>query len=64
MEAIVKTKSNYKNANGKTLKVIQLLGTFIALEVPEFGFDKEGNPVGKMITADFSMTEVTSISVK
>jgi hypothetical protein len=61
MKAIVRTKSNYKNANGKELKVLELLNTIIALEVPEFGFDKNGEPVGKMITADFSMKEVISL---
>lgn len=55
MKAIVKTKSNYKNCNGKELTVVEFLGTIVACEVPENGFDNDGNPQGKMITADFSV---------
>lgn len=55
MKAIVKTKSNYKNCNGKELFVVDILNTIIACNVPEYGFDEHGNPQGKMVVADFNV---------
>ena len=63
MKAIVKTKSNYKNCNGKELEVFELLGKFICCYVPENGFDQKGNSQGKMIMADFNV-EKELISLK
>ena len=64
MKAIVKTKSNYKNCNGKTLEVCELLGNLISLYVPSEGFDKDGNMIGKeYIIADFKVkSELISLS--
>lgn len=61
MKAIVKTKSNYKNANNKALTIVEFLGDIIACEVPEYGFSESGEPQGKMITGDFKLSEVVSI---
>ena len=64
MKAIVKTKSNYKNCNCKTLEVAELLGNLISLYVPSEGFDENGNPKGKeYIIADFNVkSELISLS--
>lgn len=61
MKAIVKTKSNYNNCNGKLLKVIRADKGFFDLEIPRFGFDSNGNPQGEMITGTFELKEVVSI---
>lgn len=62
MKAIVKTKSNFSNANGHSLKVVAFLGKIVSLEVPQYGFDNYGLPQGKMITADFQLSEIVSIT--
>jgi hypothetical protein len=62
MTATVKTKSNFSNANGHALKVIAFLGKIVSLEVPQYGFDEQGKPQGKMITADFQLSEIVSIN--
>lgn len=54
MKAIVKTKSNAYNANGKELRVVELLGNIISCKV-ENGF-------GLLVTADFNVaTELVSL---
>lgn len=56
MKAIVKTKSNYKNCNGKELEVHELLGKIICCYVPSEGFDENGNPKSDKYTfADFNV---------
>lgn len=62
MNAIIKTKSNYKNCNGKSLEIVEFLGNIIACKVPEFGFNKNGEPEGKWITSDFNIKEIVSIN--
>lgn len=62
MTITVNTKSNYKNCNGKQLEVVQFLGDIISAKVPEFGFNGNGHPLGKMITADFNLKEVVKIN--
>jgi hypothetical protein len=62
MTATVKTKSNFSNANGHSLKVVAFLGKIVSLEVPQYGFDEKGLPQGKMITADFQLSEIVSIN--
>lgn len=61
MKAIVKTKSNYKNANNKALTIVEFLGSIVSCEVPEYGFNENGEAQGKMITGDFKLSEVISI---
>ena len=61
MKAIVKTKSNYKNANFQSLEIIEFLGTIICCLVPENGFTEDGKPSGKFIKCDFSIKEILSI---
>jgi hypothetical protein len=57
--AIVQTGSNYKNCNGKPLKVVELKGTRVTCEIPFYGFDKEGKAIGdKIIHSDFILNEV------
>ncbi len=46
MEAIVKTKSNFRNLNGKSLEVIEIVGTRVSCKT--FAED-----LGKDITVDF-----------
>ena len=58
----VQTKSNYKNANGRKLKVVQFLGSIISAKVPEYGFDEQGEPKGEFITSDFNLKEIISIT--
>ena len=58
----VNTKSNFKNCNGKQLEVVSFCGTIVSAKVPRFGFDENGNPQGEMITADFSINEITKIN--
>lgn len=50
MTAIVDTKSNYRELNGKELKVCEILGTRVTLLVPDeaHGF----------IKADFNLNEI------
>ena len=55
MKAFIKTKSNYKNCNGRELEVVEIQGKMICCLVPENGFDKEGNEIGGMINADFNI---------
>jgi exonuclease III len=50
--AIVKTKSNYENLNGKRLKVVENNQNFITCE-----FMREG----KIVRADFGKSEVVQI---
>jgi exonuclease III len=50
--AIVKTKSNYENLNGKRLKVVEKNQNFITCE-----FMREG----KIVRADFGKSEVVQI---
>lgn len=61
MEAIVKTKSNYKNCNGKSLIVKQCYGDFITCLVPMYGFSETGEAIGNMISADFALKEIISL---
>lgn len=58
----VQTRGNYKNANGRKLKVVHFLGSIISAKVPEYGFDEQGEPQGEFITADFQLKEITSIT--
>lgn len=57
----VKTKSNYKNANGIKLEVVQFLGVIVSAKVPQQGYNEHGEPQGDYITADFDLKEITSI---
>jgi hypothetical protein len=50
--AIVNTKSNYRNLNGRRLKVVEELSNFICCEF----FDE-----GRIIRADFGNSEVVKI---
>lgn len=52
-KAQIKTKSNYKNLNGKFVKVIQFLGTIVYCEYI--------NENGEAVRCDFSINEVTQI---
>ena len=58
----VQTKRNYKNANGRKLKVVHFLGSIISAKVPEYGFNEQGEPQGDFITSDFQLKEITSIT--
>ena len=58
----VQTKRNYKNANGRKLKVVHFLGSIISAKVPEYGYNQQGEPQGEFITSDFSLKEITSIT--
>lgn len=54
MKAIVKTKSNAYNANGKELRVVELLGNIMSCKVQ--------NGLGQFVTADFNVaTELISL---
>lgn len=61
VKAIVKTKSNCNNCNGKLLKVIRANKGFFDIEIPRYGFDPNGNPQGEIITATFELQEIVSI---
>lgn len=61
MEAIVKTTSNFKNANGRRLKVVEIKGDRISCKVPFYGFSKRGVPQGNEVTADFRSSEIVEI---
>jgi len=50
--AIVKTKSNFRNLNGKRLKVVEEFSSFIACE-----FYSEG----QILKADFGKSEIVKI---
>ncbi len=52
-KAQIKTKSNYKNLNGKFVTVIQFLGTIVYCEYT--------NEDGEAVRCDFSLTEITKI---
>jgi hypothetical protein len=54
MKAKVSTKSNYKNLNGQWVEIKEFLGTIISCLV----FDEI---LGKKITVDFSLKEITEI---
>lgn len=57
MEAIVKTKSNFRNLNGKSLQVIEIVGTRVSCKT--FAED-----LGKEITVDFHKdNEVLAITM-
>jgi hypothetical protein len=58
MEAIVKTVSNFKNANGRKLKVVELKGDRVSCKVPFYGFNRKGEPQGNEVTADFKIREI------
>jgi hypothetical protein len=53
LKAQIKTKSNYKNLNGKFVKVIQFLGTIVYCEYI--------NEDGDVVRCDFSINEITEI---
>jgi hypothetical protein len=53
-KAQIKTKSNYKNLNGKFVKVIQFLGTIVYCEYI--------NEDGDVVRCDFSINEITQIT--
>lgn len=61
MEAIIKTKSNFKNCNGKRLVVTKCNGSFITCLVPANGFTETGQPQGQMVSADFTIKEIESL---
>ncbi len=61
MYIIVNTKSNYKNCNGRRLKVQKFLGDTIVALVPLHHFTENGEIVGKMIECDFKLSEIVSI---
>lgn len=65
MKAVLKTKSNFKNVNGRELEVVELLGKTISCKVPEHGFWSDvptARMNGKMITADFNVeTELVAL---
>jgi hypothetical protein len=50
--AIIKTKSNYENLNGKRLKVVENNSNFITCE-----FIREG----KIVRADFGRSEIVKM---
>ena len=50
--AIVKTKSNFRNLNGRRLKVVEVLSNFICCEF----FDE-----GRILRADFGFSEVVKM---
>jgi hypothetical protein len=54
LKAQIKTKSNYKNLNGKFVKVIQFLGTIVYCEYI--------NEDGDVVRCDFSINEITQIT--
>jgi len=55
MKAIIKTQSNYRNLNGKTLNVHEICGTRVTCWVYACEFGKE-------ILADFTIKEVKFIA--
>jgi hypothetical protein len=57
----VNTLSNFKNCNGKELKVKEFWNNIVVCEVPMHGFDENGNPIGDIISVDFSLKEVVNI---
>ena len=58
MEAVVKTVSNFKKANGKKLEVVEIRGNRVSCKVPFYGFDIKGRPQGSLVTADFKLREI------
>lgn len=54
MKAIVKTKGNYRNLNGKELDIIEILGTRVSCNVFAEEFQKN-------ITVDFHLNEIFKI---
>jgi hypothetical protein len=54
LKAQIKTKSNYKNLNGKFVKIIQFLGTIVYCEYI--------NEDGISVRCDFSINEITQIT--
>jgi len=50
LTATIKTKSNFRNLNGQTLEVIEVVGTRVTCKV------KDGHHT---ISADFTIQEVT-----
>ena len=60
--ATINTTSNYKNCNNQQLNIVEFLGTIIACKVPEYGFNENGEALGKLRTADFNIKEVTEIT--
>jgi hypothetical protein len=58
MKAIVQTRSNFKNCNGRELQVQECNGSFITCLVPMYGFDAEGQPLGDMVSASFILKEI------
>lgn len=53
MKALIETKSNYRNLNGKWVKIKQFLGTQVACEIET---EEHGT-----ITSDFNLSEIKSI---
>jgi hypothetical protein len=53
MKALVKTKSNYRNLNGKWVKILQFLGTIIYCETID--------ETGKTLRFDLNIKEIESI---
>jgi hypothetical protein len=54
MKALVNTKSNYRNLNGKLVAIKEFLGSIVACEI----YCEE---LGKMITFDLSLNEIKEI---
>lgn len=54
MKAIFKTKSNYRNTNGKELNIVEVSGTRMTAKIPdeEYGF----------LLVDFSVSELVSFA--
>lgn len=64
MQAIMNTKSNYKNCNGIRLEVVEVKGKRISCYVPYNGFNKQGKPNIKNdrnCIADFSIKELEEL---
>jgi len=54
LKAEIKTKSNYQNLNGKSVNIIQFLGTIVYCEYI--------NENGDSVRCDFGINEITKIT--
>ena len=65
MKVIANTKSNFKNANGIPLEVVEIIGRRVSAKVPFYGFNEKcQSNGGNYVTADFSLDEVVEFVKK
>lgn len=60
LKVIVETKSNFKNANGKELEVVEIKNRRVTCKVPFYGFttDPLNGNYERWCDADFTLDEV------